>query len=274
MNNTSPHNSGDYSAEFAELVSFSQLTRRQQLGKRLVNMKPMARVSWLSSFVQWIAERGPTSFRPSVGAVIEELPSMVSNRVAAAQLTNKVAGYHSDFRRLSRSADAHRDKGEFAEAERAYSDALRIFPLHGGYHVQFAHMLKERGNFLEAFLQYCFALALGAPLHDVEEHLLFAAHRASLKVDSNDVQRLSMAWEKATKTGNTWDAPPIETDFIDYARLLWGNTGLLTPNLLSNYVLKCTNRKDLLIAMLQNPETARHNREFFVMIKERGFLRG
>lgn len=260
--------------EFATFVDPSGKVSKERVGARLLTLTPLRRVPWLSSLAKWMVGRSPNLAKPAIERAVGDLPTILSNRIAAVQLTHKVAGYHPDFRQLTQAGDNHRDRGEFSQAQTAYEQALRIFPLHGGYHVQLAHTLKEQGRDIEAFINYCFSLSLGVSRHDAEEHLLFAARRGGIGVSVQDVENLVSMWVVATKTGDNWDAPPIRADFMAFAELLWGNTGLVTPSLMRSYVLKCVNRKQLLLALIESAETIRHNRSFFIMLKERGLPRG
>jgi hypothetical protein len=261
----------DYSAEFSTLLKdASVITARRRIGDRLMTLTSTQRSTWLTALVQWMAGHGPKPLRPVASTILKEIPTVVSGRVAAVRLTLDASQHHSEFRRLSNDADRCRDRHQFLEAEHAYWQALQIFPLHGGYRVQYAHMLKDQQKYADAFVNYCFALSVGAPLHDVQEHLLFAAHRAHFQAAAADVERLARAWNKAEQSANDWDAPPIYNDFFDLARLFWGNTGLLTVPFMQPYLLKCTTRKSLFISLLRSEETLRHNRLFFVMMNEKG----
>jgi len=182
----------------------------------------------------------------------------------------QVAPHHAEFRELIRRADDNRDQKKFVEAEFQYWKALQIFSLHGGYRIQYGHVLKEQQKYADAFVQYCYALALGAPVHDVEEHLLFSAKAAQHDVGSTSVKQLATAWKNAERTGDDWAAPPIERDLLDFAQFFWGNAGLVNSSLAQRYLLKCTTRKALFLAFLNAPETLRHNRGFFLMMREKG----
>ena len=81
----------------------------------------------------------------------------------------------SHFRGHVERADAARDSGDWPMAEAAYGRALRIFPLHWGYMIQFAHAAKEQGLYVRAEAWYRSAVALAAPPEMVDEHLAFVA---------------------------------------------------------------------------------------------------
>lgn len=256
--------------DFAALLSStSQMSAKSQIGERLVALSIKQRPAWLGALVGWLALHGPKSLRPNAKSLLQAIPSAAPGRISAVQLTLQASMHHGDFRRWISDADSARDRHDLAASEFAYWQALKLFPLHAGYRVQYAHMLKDQGKYLDAVIHYCFALATGAPQFDVEEHLLFAAHRAGTPANSWQVQQLAAAWTNFERTEDDWDAPPVEKDYVDFARLFWGNTGLVTPLMLRSYVLECRTRRALFLALLADPETLRHNRQFFVMMNER-----
>lgn len=243
---------------------------RRRFGRKLMALAPHRRPLWLALFVHWLALCGIKSLRSTAATMLEEIPRSVLKRPTAVKLTLQAARQHERFRELARQADTLRDHGRFEDAEAAYMQALALFPLHGGYQVQFAHAFKEQQKYVEAFVHYCLALGVGVPTHDVAEHLLFAAKRAGIRARLVDIERLASAWVIAERTLDDWDAPPVESDFDDFARLFWGNVGLVTPLLLQSCLLRCVTRKELFISFLRAPETLRHNPRLFILMKERG----
>jgi hypothetical protein len=95
----------------------------------------------------------------------------------AEQVANTLAHAPSDarFQEAVAGGDAARDAGDWAQAEHDYGVALRRWPLHWGYCIQFAHAVKEQGQFVRAESWYRSAVALGAPGEMVDEHLAFVA---------------------------------------------------------------------------------------------------
>jgi hypothetical protein len=102
-----------------------------------------------------------------------------ATRGEQVRLTFDAAGSDSEFAHTTEAADSARDRGLWREAETHYRRILEWYPLHHGYRVQHAHMCKEQGNFDQAEVGYRDALALGAPVADVEPHLDFVARRLS-----------------------------------------------------------------------------------------------
>lgn len=256
--------------EFSALfLSPSDSTVKDQVGVQLMKLRPSQRFSWLSALVSWLTNQGTKRTASRTALLLKEVPAAATGRIAAIRLTLAAANHHVDFQALTHEADLLRDQGRSPEAEYKYWQALQLFPLHPGYRVQYAHMLKEQQKYLDAYLQYSFALGAGAPTHDVSEHLLFAAGHAGLIVTPNDVGRVSGAWQKAEQTLDDWDVPPLHCDFVDFAKLLWGNVGMVTPQLLQRYLITCATRKRTFIALLESEETLRGNRLFFAMMHDR-----
>ena len=107
----------------------------------------------------------------SLGATMRE-------RVALCQAA---AQRDPGFGSLIRAADQHRDQAEWSAAEHSYWQALNLHPLHPGYRVQYAHMLKEQGKFIDAEANYRSALACGAELEDVVEHIRFVCIQQNIE---------------------------------------------------------------------------------------------
>jgi tetratricopeptide (TPR) repeat protein len=61
--------------------------------------------------------------------------------------------------RLIRRADKARDTGDYSEAAKFYSRALKLDPTRTGIHAQYGHMLKEVGRYAEAEAAYRRALS-------------------------------------------------------------------------------------------------------------------
>ncbi|HVT34626.1 MAG TPA: hypothetical protein VHE37_03535, partial [Nevskiaceae bacterium] len=80
------------------------------------------------------------------GAGVEALrgtPWCASSRGEVIHYHYRCASLDPEFRDFVRRADAARDLANFNEAEYFYYRALQLYPLHGGYMVQYAHMLKD-----------------------------------------------------------------------------------------------------------------------------------
>lgn len=137
-------------------------------------------------------------------------------RRSASALALRAAALDQGFQRIIEDADVARDAKEWIEAGELYREALRAYPDHYGYLVQYAHCLKEQGQFAEAECHYRSALALGARRSDVDEHLIFVATRqgfpANFAGDS----------EVPSVDRDPLDAPPTKADVELIVFLLLG----------------------------------------------------
>ena len=145
-----------------------------------------------------------------------QAPRLAPTRRAAAAMALHAANQDSDCKHLIESADHARDSGYWATAAELYSEALRAYPDHFGYMVQYAHCLREQGRFALAECYYRSALALGASLPDVDEHLVFVATRQGF--------RATFAPEDNRRScgGDALDAPPAMADVEIIVFLLLG----------------------------------------------------
>ena len=240
------------------------------LRRKLILIPLTRRAGWLAGVFDWLRNRAPSAFSTATGPLLNDLLNDGGDRGIAAQLTNTIALGHNEFCALTKEADVNRDTRNFDKAELGYFKALRIFPLHSGYRVQYAHMLKEQDKFLDAVTQYWLALNVGAPIADVEEHLLFAARRAGISIGPGHVARSAEAWTAAEHSTSGWGLPPFETDLIDFADLFWGSRDYLNGQRIVDFLIRCRTRKDLLLAFIRAPETARHNRQLLLMLNRVG----
>lgn len=224
----------------------------------------------LWGLIGWLGRRAPDKVSGVMSMIWQEVDGADTHRSIAVKATLSLATSHREFMALAREGDELRDTRNFAPAQLAYFKALLHLPLHHGYRVQYAHMLKEQEKYSDAVLQYWYALNLGAPTPTVHEHLLFAAARAGVPVSTTHIARSSEAWANAAQTNDPWALPPYESDLFDFADLFWGSRAHLDNKRIFLYLAECSTRKDLLLAYIRAPETARSNRPLLIMLKQIG----
>src|SRR5439155_15542460 len=134
----------------------------------------------------------------------------------ASAVALRAAAQDSGFHRIIEEADRARDAEAWNEAGELYREALHAYPDHYGYVVQYAHSLKEQGQFAEAECQYRSALALGAPLSDVDQHLMFVAMQQGFPANFAGDSNAALAGE------DPLDAPATKADVELVACLLLG----------------------------------------------------
>jgi tetratricopeptide (TPR) repeat protein len=147
---------------------------------------------------------------------LRQAPRLSPSRRDASAVALRAAAQDFGFQRIIQEADQARDAAEWREAGELYSEALRAYPDHYGYVVQYAHCLKEQGQLVEAECHYRSALALGAARSDVDEHLTFVATQSGYPVS------FAGDWEATSGDGGPLDAPPTKGDVELVVFLLLG----------------------------------------------------
>lgn len=118
------------------------------------------------------------------GARSYRLTGSTRTRKSLIQLSHNAALSDKNFQTLVREADCARDNGDWEEAAQLYQAALEIFPYQRSYWVQLGHMRKEQRKFKSSEVCYRTAVALGEPLLDVIDHLLFAVQKSKISVSN------------------------------------------------------------------------------------------
>jgi tetratricopeptide (TPR) repeat protein len=126
----------------------------------------------------------------------------------------QAAASDGDFLGHAGRADRLRDIRRWEAAEYHYWRAIRLYPLHHGYIVQYAHMLKEQGKLPDAEYQYRNALALGAPVEDTAAHLRAVCARLGEPL----LPPVPLRPEAAA-----FDLPPLGTDLEQLSELFFGH---------------------------------------------------
>jgi tetratricopeptide (TPR) repeat protein len=151
-----------------------------------------------------------------------QAPRLAASRRAASAMAMHSASQDVAFKRLIHDADRARDARKWSAASDLYGEALRAYPEHSGYLVQYAHCLKEQEQFREAECHYRSALALGAPRSDVDEHLAFVVAQQEAEPPERDADRQHPAAD-----GEPLDAPPTTADVELLVFLLLGRQASL-----------------------------------------------
>lgn len=135
-------------------------------------------------------------------------------RVKSVEFSLQSAERDRDFLRYVRKADELRDTHQWNSAEYWYWRALRLYPLHHGYIVQYAHMLKEQGKLPDAEYYYRNALALGAPVEDTVIHL----RSVIAGVEGPPVIPVPLRHDSSV-----FDLPPLGTDLEQLSEIFFGH---------------------------------------------------
>jgi tetratricopeptide (TPR) repeat protein len=202
-----------------------------------------------------IAPPGPDPAPPSRRFDLTVLPGITRAEQIAATLDRAMAD--DRFRDFIARADAARDSGDWITATREYGEALRLFPLHWGYSVQYAHTVKEQGLYGQAEAWYRSAVALGAPAAMVDQHLAFVAHRNGVTFARRGLPDLGVP---------PMQAPPTVPDI----RLLVELTrvpGFADEALELDMLRTLPDNRAVLLQMLAMPAFARTNRVLLDIVR-------
>lgn len=185
-------------------------------------------------------------------------PAQWPGRTRGEEINQTLANAHADsrFRDHVERADAARDNGDWPLAESEYGSALRLYPLHWGYAIQFAHAAKEQALFARAEAWYRSAVALGAPPDMVDEHLGFVARLNGADFVRDGMPDLAVPPLRA---------PPTVADIRLIAELL----GIRGPGEDAEQVemlRRMPTCRDVLVALIGHHETLRGSRSFLEIL--------
>jgi len=176
---------------------------------------------------------------------------------SATEITRRASELDPEFVEHVTAGDQARDARDWEEAENRYEAALNLYPLHPGYLIQSGHAAKERGHLAEAEVKYRSAWALGAPLPDVLEHLLYVAGEAG----RSSVRREALRLDREPA-----QCPPNRHDLSVFGQLLWGRTPSVDETL--KLLRSAQTLEQALAQMVRSPEFLRKSRLLVDLIKE------
>ena len=107
-----------------------------------------------------------------------------------------------------------------------------LYPLHYGYRVQLAHMLKEQCRWQEAELNYREALALGAPGSDIIPHLEFSILQDGGIFDEHAISTIAEFWTTTPMENDRWRYPPTYADLVNLGELIGRSGPMLSADIL------------------------------------------
>lgn len=162
------------------------------------------------------------------------------------------AAFHDHVTR----ADAARDCGDWPLAEQEYGMALRRFPLHWGYCIQYAHVIKEQQFLARAEAWYRSAVALGAAPDMVDLHLAFVAQRNGATFVRDGMPGLDVP---------PLQAPPTVHDIRTLGELT-RVPGLAGNDLVLDLLRTAPTNRAVLLRMLDMPGFVQANRAFLAVL--------
>src|SRR5690606_20184929 len=118
-------------------------------------------------------EEAYTAYKEAIGASLSTARPVVSriNRGLMIESSQRAALADDRFRVHVQQGDWARDSREWSAAEREYSAALALYPYQRTYWTQLGHVTREEGKSAAAECAYRTAIALGAPVDEVDEFL-------------------------------------------------------------------------------------------------------
>jgi hypothetical protein len=194
--------------------------------------------------------------RVSNGTRAEGAENDSLTRGALIALQAAAAAEDTQFRSLIAEGDKARDARDWPQAEYSYWRALQLYPYHQGYRVQYAHMLKERHDFIGAELHYRSALALGMPVEDIKQHLEFTAGRNGFRLKQLPTFDLMVSGIAA---------PPTARDIEALAYIFFHRP--LGPEESLKLIRECKDNKSVALTLIADDRLVRANLPFLEMLR-------
>ena len=136
--------------------------------------------------------------------------------------TLRLAAADRQFRRQVAAADKARDSRTWSEGEYGYWLALRMYPLHRGYMVQYAHCLREQNKFIDAEIEYRGAFALGEKTDEIKNYIAISCAGRGGQLSTATLNAINVYWSNPDLRSRRMDLPTIRQDVIDLYELLLG----------------------------------------------------
>lgn len=182
----------------------------------------------------------------------------VATRAEAISLDHAGADASLEFKALAAAADRSRDDRNWGEAEFLYWQALELFPLHSGYRVQYAHVIKEQGKYDWAEVHYRSALAEGAAANLVDEHLQFCTRQNHFKYAPLAPYDFAVS---------PFHAPPSFHDLQTLAWVFWHDSEINSHDALF-FMRECQSNREVVLRMTEHDRFLSNNRPFLEMLRK------
>ena len=193
----------------------------------------------------------------------------ILDRSLAGAASLEFASSDTDFLDLIAAGDADRDRADYSVAQYAYWRALQMFPAHPGYLLQYGHCLKEVKLLPDALVAYIDAYRFGVEKQEFEIHALDTAR---LLGRFEQVMRLTtkIPQPPTDKPPTVLDWELTSTDVITLTQLFHLNTP--SPQDIIDRMCKCRNRRELILALLDEPQFSRTHRNILRIVSETGLM--
>jgi hypothetical protein len=194
----------------------------------------------------------------AAASLLRAVPHQGRTTAERVELSVSAARFDPVFQRDVLEADSARDSADWSRAEYHYWRALRFYPLHAGYMVQYGHVLKEQLKLVDAEVAYRSARALGAPISDVDEHILhvqaLVGHDAPLP-------------PPGAAAAHPLDRPPTRDDVEAFFALLLHRASEGLGEVL-DLLRSCGTCREVALALVRRDAFRAANRELMILLSE------
>lgn len=165
-------------------------------------------------------EEAYSEFRTKIGIADKQIVTAAAPEMSAAsrkqivEVTNSTALHDEKFLNLVLEADISMQAKKWLEAKSVFEKAFKLFPFNGIYWNQWAHAVKEAGDYELAEIGYRTACALGQSVGETEEFVRFVLKKLGRFPPDIPV--------KGPTVGPTHAQPPGIPDLDLFARAAWG----------------------------------------------------
>lgn len=192
-------------------------------------------------------EEAYSEFRTKIGIADKQIaiarkPEMsATTRKQIIDVSNSTAGHDEKFLNLVIEAEIRMQSKKWDEAKSVFEKAFELYPYHGAYWAQWAHAVKEAGDYEFAEIGYRSACALGQSVGEMEKFMTFVLKKLDRFPADKPLQSLS--------AGPTHEQAPGIPDVALFARCAWGVKEIDRRDLI-HLMRTCDNLDTLLEVMI------------------------
>ncbi|MEM1051511.1 MAG: ABC transporter ATP-binding protein [Pseudomonadota bacterium] len=172
----------------------------------------------------------------------------VRNRKQLIDTTNTSAPYDEAFANFTMEAHVRAQEKKWGEARLAYEQAFELYPFHGAFWAQWAHVVKEGGDLELAEMGYRTSCALGESVGEMNE--FFDSVLKRLKRDPAERPLMALS------DGPAHQQPASIPDLTLLARACWGLDSVGRGDLLA-LLSSYDSCDELLAAMIKDDRFAK-----------------
>jgi ABC-type polysaccharide/polyol phosphate transport system ATPase subunit len=190
-----------------------------------------------------------SDFRTRIGLAEKQSEKRPKSKIAARSrkqlisVTDTTAIHDEQFLNLVLEAHLRTEEKNWSAAIAAYDKALKLYPFHAVYWTQWAHVVKESGDFELAEIGYRTACALGESVGEIKEFF------------DPVMRKLGRFPVKAALTGlssgPTFQQPPSIPDLALFGRLAWHSNEIERSDMIST-LRESVDCDTLLAGMIRN----------------------